>query len=262
MGKYFIFFKNSISESLIYRTSVFLVFFSQLISTSVFIFLWSAIYREGGQIGDYTLTGLIQYFVLVGFINFAIQGIDISWRVSEDIRLGNVTNYILKPISYYKTIFSVALGKTCFNFILLSLVIIPLVAGGYFSGFNLGIGKISAIALSLAIAFILFTTFSFSVGLYAFWAGDGRGFNYAMKLIMLFFSGSIIPLNLLPGYVASVNDFLPFKSIAWVPISLITGKIEPSLATYLPGIIWMPILFSAAYLIYNYALKEYEGLGA
>jgi len=263
MGKYFVFFKNSISESLIYRTSVFLVFFSQLISTAVFIFLWSAIYREGGQIGNYTLEGLVQYFVLVGFLNFTILGVDVSWRVSEDIRLGNVTNYILKPISYYKTMLFVTLGKSCFNFVLIALVIVPLAFfGGYLNDFSFGMTRVLAVAFSLAIAFLLFMTFSFIVGLFAFWVGDGRGFNYGMKLVMSFFSGSIIPLNLLPDYMMSVNDFLPFKSIAWVPISLMTGKIEPEWQIYLPGVIWMMILFLAVKFIYNQALKQYEGLGA
>jgi ABC-2 type transport system permease protein len=83
-----------------------------------------------------------------------------------------------------------------------------------------------------------------------------------MKLIMLFFSGSVVPLNLLPKSLISVNDFLPFKNMAWIPISIMTGKIEPSLEILFPGLAWILILILLAHLIFNQALKYYEGLGA
>ncbi|HLN18975.1 MAG TPA: ABC-2 family transporter protein [Patescibacteria group bacterium] len=263
MKKYILFFKNAISESLVYRTNVFLIFISQFASTVALIIFWSAIYSEGGKIGNYELQDLVQYFIFVGLIGFAIQGVDISWRVSEEIRVGSVTNYILKPMSYYRSILSIAFGKSIVNMIIIILVIIPILFfGGYLGGLTWGPEKIIIIFISLAISFLLFATYSFIVGLYTFWSGDSRGFNYVGKLIMLFFSGSIIPLNLLPDYIMRINQWLPFKNIAWIPVSLLTGKIEAQWMALFPGIIWTLILFLLTHITFNQALKKYEGLGA
>lgn len=263
MRKYILFFKNAISESLVYRTNVFLIFISQFVSTVALIIFWSAIYSEGGKIGNYELNDLIQYFIFVGLIGFAIQGVDISWRVSEEIRLGNVTNYILKPVSYYKSILSITFGKSVLNMIIITLVIVPILFfSGYFSGLVWGLEKIIIISISLAISFLLFATYSFIVGLYTFWSGDSRGFNYVGKLVMLFFSGSIIPLNLLPGYIMRMSEWLPFKNIAWIPVSLLTGRIEAHFMVLFPGMIWTVVLFILTYIAFNQSLKKYEGLGA
>lgn len=263
MGKYLLIFKNSISESLIYRTSVFLMFVSQLISTSVLILLWSAIYSEGGFIGDYSLTSLIQYYILVGMINFIIQGVDVSWRVAEEIKMGKVTNYILKPLNYYLNVLAVVTGKSLMNLIITAAVIFPVIYfGGYFEGIGLSFPKVFYFILSMIIAFGLFVTYSYIVALYTFWAGDVRGMNYVMKLIAAFFSGAIIPLNLLPQSFNSANDWMPFKSMAWVPVTILTDKITPGFMTLLPGVIWAVILLLLAEIIYKEALKKYEGLGA
>lgn len=115
MSKYFLFFKNSVTESLIYRANIFFLFFSQLTSLGIYIFLWWAIYEQGGVVGEYSLDSLVVYYLISTFIGFTIQGPDVAWKVGDEVSSGVVTGLLLQPINYIGRTFSVILGKTVFN---------------------------------------------------------------------------------------------------------------------------------------------------
>src|SRR3989339_107516 len=127
MKKYLLFFKNSISEALIYRSHIFMLIVSQAISLFVFIFLWKAIYAEGNQIGGYSLSGLISYYILSAIISFVIQGVDVAWRVGDEIRLGNITNFILKPINYFWSTLWIVAGKSFLNLLISFIIVVPII---------------------------------------------------------------------------------------------------------------------------------------
>ncbi|MFZ2975661.1 MAG: ABC-2 family transporter protein [Candidatus Moraniibacteriota bacterium] len=263
MKKYLLFFKNSISEALIYRSHIFMLIISQAISLFVFIFLWKAIYAEGNQIGGYSLSGLINYYILSAIISFVIQGVDVAWRVGDEIRLGNITNFILKPINYFWSTLWIVAGKSFLNLLISFIIVVPIILfSTNFFGEGLDFTKIIFFIFSIFLAFIIFVLFFYIVGLATFWLGEVRGFNFLVRMIMFFLAGNIVPLDLLPKIISNINNFLPFRFITWFPIAIWSGKLELNFSIFIPSLIWILILGFLANFIFKKGLEQYEGQGA
>jgi len=264
MGKYYLFFKNSISESLVYRTNVFILLISQIISLSIFIMLWTAIYKEGNTVGNYSIGSLIAYYVVSTIIAFIIQGVDVAWRISDDIRMGNVTNFILKPIDYFWSTMSIVAGKSIFNFSTVVLISVPFffakpaLIHEFFGNARLDI----FLLISLLFSFGIFMSFFYIIGATSFWLGTSQGINFMLRMIMMFLSGNMLPLDLLPSWLIGVNNFLPFKYMAWQPIQIFIGQENLEWRIFIPEIVWMVALYAVSVLIFKKGIEKYEGFGA
>jgi len=80
--------------------------------------------------------------------------------------------------------------------------------------------------------------------------------------LVTFFEGGLMPLDLLPNFVTRINDFLPFKYVVFVPISVFTGRIGFSWELFLIPLGWVLFLLFLVKIIYRKGLKKYEGYGA
>lgn len=263
MKKYLLFFKNSISESMAYRSHILLLFISQAISLFVFIFLWKAIYSQGNQIGGYSLNELISYYILSAMLSFVIQGVNVARRVGDEIRLGNITNFILKPINYFWSTFWTVAGKSFFNLIVFLIIMIPIYYTNIdFFSTDLDFVGFIIFIISVFLAFIIFVLIFFIIGLATFWIGDIKGFSLIIHAGMIFLAGNMIPLDLLPKIISNIDNFLPFKFIVWFPIAIWNGRIKIETISFIPVLIWAIVLFVLANYIFKKGLEKYEGQGA
>ncbi len=67
-------------------------------------------YRQGGQMGTYTFSGLIFYFILTKFISMTIFWSPVAHRVGDDIWDGSLSYYLIKPFNYLRFRFAYSIG--------------------------------------------------------------------------------------------------------------------------------------------------------
>lgn len=261
MRKYWIVFTNSFQTSLAYRFNIFATFASEFFSLAVFSYLWMSIYSQGNKIGGYTLKGIIIYFLMTKFINLTIKSSDIAREIGDKIRNGEMSNYLVKPLGFFYDWFFGSLGKMIYRLIIYTLIV---VAGFVLFDIKIhGYAEIIYFILSLIIAYIINFLVFYIVGISTFYFGFIQGFNFLMMGIVSFFSGSLIPLDLLPRYLIKITDFLPFKFITFFPISIVTGKVigDELFLNYLISISWIIILFIFSKILYKKGLIKFEGDG-
>lgn len=138
-------------------------FFSQIIFSFVpiivQIFLWTAIYRSGisaGEMGGYTLSGMITYFILANLVNRISEPLGIEGKISEEIRDGTLNQYIVKPINYLGYRFSHLVSQ---KIIFCAVILIPYFVGiwllrRYFV-LSFDFARISLFCLSLVLSILL-----------------------------------------------------------------------------------------------------------
>jgi ABC-2 type transport system permease protein len=191
------------------------------------------------------------------------KGDDVGWDVGDEIRLGKMTSVLLWPISYSKYKFFQALGRYIYRGVIyfILFLIIGAVLSGYLN-FTIGLTNILFLILSMTLGFVIDFLFFYAIALATFWFGLIRGLNFAAFMIALFLEGSIIPLDLLPPAIIQVNNFLPFKYIMFVPVSIFTGKISPDWFTFLIPLTWIAVLYLFDKLLFIKGVKKYEGYGA
>ena len=102
MGKYWHVIAIGIQNTLVYRANFFFRAAFGLLPLMATIFLWRTIYRgkDGGEVAGYTLAAMTSYYVLVTIVD-ALTGVtDDDWQIAADIREGNISQFLLKPMDY------------------------------------------------------------------------------------------------------------------------------------------------------------------
>lgn len=262
MKKYFLIAKNAVREGVVYKIEMFSFLFSQLLVFTSYLFLWTSVFNESSTIGSYNLGELVAYYLVAQFILLAIKNNEIAWMVGDEIRLGSFNIFLTQPLDYAKYILFYSLGKSLYNTLVFSCVfaIIFFFLGQHFN-IEWSLINFFYFLISITLSFFIYFHLSYIIGLSSFWLGLIQGVNFSFWSISSVLDGSIIPLDLLPDYVQRINNFLPFKYVVFVPISILSGKIPASFDIFLIPFLWIIFLFSISKIIFKRGTKKYEGFG-
>src|SRR5207247_11216156 len=64
---------------------------------------WRTIYEgkgTGSTVGDYSLAQMISYYLLVTVVDALTAVNEDDWQIATDIKDGNISQFLLKPIDY------------------------------------------------------------------------------------------------------------------------------------------------------------------
>lgn len=263
MKKYWLVFKNSIQKAIIYRFNTFVGLLIHIISFGLIFYLWNSVYLSGGQVGSYSLRGIIIYYLLVIALNIVMRGNVVAWTTGDDIQQGTVTNYLLKPINFFWYKIFDALGALLYRVVIYAIAVlfILLFIHKYLS-FSLSLETLFYFIAFVILGLIINLIFFYIIGITGFWLGTVQGFIFAIMTIVNFLSGTIIPLDLLPNFLIVMSDFLPFKYMMFFPIAIFNGTVELHPSLFFSPIIWIIILYTISILVFKQGIKKYEGYGA
>lgn len=246
---------------LTYRANIVLWFFTGALQTSMLLYLWIAIYNEGGRVGDYSFRELLTYYVLE-IIIYQTAATFISWDIIEEIKEGYFSQYLLKPVNYMKWQFTsnLAFKMSEIAFTFFGLILVILIVKKYLllpSSFMVLFHTVFLTTLSVVLCFLL----EFTIGITAFWIINAYNFRYLTEILAKFFSGSLIPLALLPGPLLAMSKILPFQFLVYVPIQVYLGRINIFYA-YFGMFFWIIFMTVFAHYFYKLGVKRYEAVGA
>ncbi len=73
-----------------------------------------------------------------------------------------------------------------------------------------------------------------------------------------FFSGALIPLAILPGWLQKIAEFLPFSQTISVPVSFLSGisSLADAPRIWAVQLVWLAALFILSRLIFNRAVQK------
>lgn len=263
MKKYLQVFIIGIKDMLTYRFDVFGNGISSFFKICIAYFMWNIIYSMNSTVSGYTFKEMISYYILINFLlNFEKSG-QVSVLMSGEIRSGNFTKYIVKPLGSFGYYFSIILSKMTFSIIIniISLGVWLIVFHSFFEfDISLVVLTNSILIFFLGLFFMALLNYFFTI--LTFWIIDSSAFFRIKDNIIQFVAGALIPLHLLPISIIKIFRFTPFYYIYYYPVNMcINGDMsELSLAFLVLGIS-CSILVIIDLLIYKYAIKSYEGVG-
>src|SRR3954447_4574868 len=101
MKKYWHVVKIGIANQLVYRFNFFFRAAFSLVPLLATIYLWRTVFRGGsGDIGGYSLAGMISYYLLVTIVDTLTAVTEDDWQIATDIKDGAISQFLLKPIDY------------------------------------------------------------------------------------------------------------------------------------------------------------------
>lgn len=262
MRKYLVAYKNALSSFFQYRLNLGLLLVSHLVSFSGVLYLWTAVYRNGEQVGNYSLTEIILYYVVLMLVLITIaNGVGMGFQASEEINQGNVTNYLLKPYSYPLETLAKLFGEATINTLLIAPIVFLL------AWFGKDLAPIPSPQLwfsfitALVIGEVFYFLFYFLAALSSFWVTRGRSFVYGMLIINLLLNGSLLPLDLFPKKFQIISHYLPFQFLIYTPIQTLLGRDSLWGELLLIAALWMAIMTLLLRGVWKLGIKKFEAVG-
>jgi viologen exporter family transport system permease protein len=216
----------AIKSELAYRFEFFSAIFGTLITTVLLYFLWVAVYESAVSM-QLSRQSLITYVVLGQAFSFGRPGQRRAIvRISGNIRSGNVALDLIRPTDYQLLHFSDTLAVYITETLMVSLpsYVLALLVFGIDAPASWEAA--AGFVVSLSGAFLLVFSLDFFIGLMAFWTVSVWGMTYAKMAVVDVLAGTIVPLSLFPAWLERVAMALPFRGIAYVPLSIYTGAIH------------------------------------
>lgn len=181
--------------------------------------------------------------------------------MSQDIRLGNISKLLLKPTSVFYEQLGNNISEKLFKLIFLVPVIVVIYL---FYPFSVNINLIPLFIVSLLISAAMGFLVDLIITASAFWLDDNGAVFQLFDIPMLFFSGIIIPLAVMPEVVRNFTYYLPFRYFVSFPIEILTGALtkQEIWIGFAVQLIWFVVAVLGYKLSWKMGFRVYSASGA
>lgn len=253
--------RAGIMESLQFRLGTFVTLFANLIYLVLVYYLWKAIYASSGVdvVNGMTFTDTMIYLILATSL-FNFLEMFVVWDMSRSIQSGKIILDLLKPMKFRKYTFWSYSGSHVVSFIMTFLptfVVVMIITHG---AIHMGINLLWFI-ISTVFALIVNFNIEMLVATLCLYTESTWGINIVKETIVLLLSGASIPLAFFPEKLREVVQYLPFRAVYDIPLTILLQKngsdtIEGLLPMFALQVIWIVILTAAGTLFWNYSVKK------
>jgi ABC-2 type transport system permease protein len=229
--------------------------------------LWRTIYstkREGASLSGFTQPEMIFYYMMVAVVDVLTAVNEDDWQIAADIREGNISWFLLKPIDYmwYRLCLFFA-GRITF----VTMASIPLAGFIFCFRHNFMLpadpATFAAFLLSLAFAALLQFFISYTMAMLAFWLLEISTLIFILFAFEYLASGHLFPLSMLPHPLQHVLFLTPFPYQLYFPAAIYMGKISGTQMQwgFMMQIFWVLAAFALARFAWARGIKKYAAFG-
>lgn len=251
-------------RTLQFREEILIYAFLDVIPFFVLFFLWRAVYSGQDVINNYSFSDIVQYYILVIFIQRITATYFEGWR-SQEIRMGKIDYFLTRPFSYINEILSKELGGKIVN-LMISIPVLTL-----FYIFSIKLFDVSKITLELSNFFVFLALLASAyaiqimialwIVLLTFWFEGSSGLEHFKWILISLFSGSTVPFEFMPLWLQKIFNILPFRYISYVPIQVIQGKMKLQTYDYIFISSTLVVMFLFSNFLWKKARFKYSSAG-
>ncbi|MEK7526725.1 MAG: ABC-2 family transporter protein [Patescibacteria group bacterium] len=265
MKKYLTLFKLSFQQELAYPINFVMWRIRNVIQIFLIFFLWDTVFSDPNKIAfGYDKAKILTYvfgLVVVRPIVLSAKSFEIAGEISR----GELSNYLLKPLSYFKFWFTRDIASKVLNilFAFFEITVLYLILRPPFF-FQIQPIYLLAFVMSLVFAIVLYSLLIFLFSMFTFWnLEQAWGFAFLLLLFTDFLGGGIIPLDVLSAPIQKVINVLPFPYLLFMPLQIYLGKLsfaQTGVSLVTSGV-WILILFIVVNLVWKKGIKTYKAEG-
>ena len=259
LKRYMALLKMEVEQTMAYRFSFFTSFLAQIVKTLVMLAVWIAVYQRRETVAGFSYSMMLTYLLISQSVNNVYGFMNDAERpISKKIRQGTIGFDLLKPVNFVTARLMENVGKTTLQ--LIFAVLMFLVFKLCMPSLALPQSPLMALlfAVSLVAGYLIMTFTSLISGLGTFWFMNDWGLRNAKNAIIQFFSGALVPLSMLPGWMQIVMNVLPFKGIVYVPTMIYMGQydVASALGQIAVQLVWVVIMYALTRLTFGLAIKK------
>ena len=245
-----------------YRTANYFYMLGMVAEPVIYLVVWSSVARSsGGAVNGITAGEFAAYYIvwtLVRNMNVVFGAPFWEWRIRE----GELSGQLLRPLHPLHHDVAYFGGWKVVN-IVLWLPIAAALTAIFHPTVHPSALQIGVFCVAIWGAYLVRTMFQSNVGMLNFWTTRGAAAFDLYMATELLLSGRLVPLKLMPGWVQTLANFLPFKWTFGFPIESLVGNL--STRELLLGLgaqaLWIGIGLLLFKLAWSSAIKRFVSVG-
>mgnify|MGYP001586347675 FL=1 len=229
-------------------------------------FLWSSVFKNPQtEVFGYNQEKILTYvfgILILRAIVFSARAVDVAGEISN----GAISNFLLKPVSYFKywATRDVASKVLNLSFSVIEITLLFLILKpNLFLQTNLVV--LFAVFISLILAVVLFFCLLFITNMSAFWMPENGWAAQFLFIVIItdFLSGGVFPLDIMPLVLQKVLYSTPFPYLLFFPLQIYLGKIAglEIIRGLITSFAWVFILLMILKFTWAKGLRRYSAEG-
>jgi ABC-2 type transport system permease protein len=266
MRKYLQVFRISFAQEFVYRVNFIMWRFRNVLQIFLVFFLWDTVFTDSGRvIFGYDRTRILTYvfgLLIVRGLVLSARSVDVTGEISR----GELSNYLIKPFSYFKYWLTRDMSSKALNIIFAigeTVILYLLLKPPFFIQTN--IVFLISFAIALILAMLIYFILIFITSSVPFWAPEAAwGTSWFVTAVLVeFMSGALFPLDILPQAAQNVLNLTPFPYLIFFPMQVYLGKVSGIVLFrgIIVSVIWALILWLLLNAIWKRGLKAYQSHG-
>lgn len=249
-----------VAETVAYRAE-FLVWILTTTQPLIMLGLWTRVAREA-PFARYSSANFVAYF-LACLIVRQLTGNWVAWQMSEEVRSGAMAMRLLRPLHPFFAYAASHAAAIPFRSIIALPVAFVLLASSGASVLSTDPVQLVLLVPSLLLAWLITFALMFAIGALAFFLTQTMAIANLYFALFSLFSGYLMPIDLLPGPIAALAGWLPFRFMLSAPVELLTKPQDREhLAILLGGqLAWTAIFLAIALALWRAGVKRFEAVG-
>jgi ABC-2 type transport system permease protein len=246
----------SLKSYLVYVFANWLEFGLQFLWMVAFVYFWRAVYAGRPIIAGLELQQTLDYAILSMALMPLVERdliLEFGWMLRE----GYLAVELLRPVDFQARsyvsqladLFSALIQK-------IPLLIFAWLLFGLRLPSNPVVWLVFVVSLLLGHAVIF--CFEWAFACLAFYTTETMGLWQSRVGLARLFSGALVPLAMMPGWLLTICQSLPFAQVVFVPVTLLTGITPVSEAPRVWGIqiLWLIGLISFSRLVFRFTVRQ------
>lgn len=249
-------------EGLAYRASGIIWILTDVTTAVTMPLVWANANTAGGSIAGYRTSDFVLYYLCMLMLGSFITS-HIMWELATEIKEGQFSTALLRPMSFFQLTYIRNISWriircTLFAPFFLALLFMYRNLLGE-ATLNLGWEFWASFILGHFVSF----TFVMMMSMLALFTQEVYSIFELYYIPMLFLSGQLFPISLLPPQVVSLAKIFPFYFTTGAPTEILIGRVRGTEAVQNIAIqiVWIGVAYGLSKILWKKGLRHYTGVG-
>jgi ABC-2 type transport system permease protein len=217
---------------------------------------------DSGMIGGFRAGDIVLYYLCMLLLSCFITS-HIMWEVATEIKEGQFSTALMRPISFYQFTFLRNLSWRVIRMGLFAPIFLAMLFfyHGYLTDVHLNLSW--EFWTSVVLGHLVSFNFVIMMAMIALFVQEVYSIFELYYVPMLFLSGQLFPVSMLPDWARSLAQLFPFYYTTGAPTEILVGRVsgDESLRVLVVQGVWIAVTYALSRVFWSRGLKYYTGVG-
>src|SRR5579862_6401277 len=248
-------------DGIAYRASGLIWILTDLVTAVTMPLVWASA-GAGRIIQGYSTSNFVLYYLCLLLLGSFVT-CHIMWEIAMEIKEGQFSSMLVRPVSFYQFTFLRNLSwRIIRTTLFLPFFVVLLWAyHGFLKDAHVFIGW--EFWASLLLGHLVSFATVMMMSMLALFTQEAMAIFELYYVPMLFLSGQLFPIAVLPGWARLLGKLFPFYYTTGAPTEILIGRTTGAAAWQTVGIqlMWVLIAYGISKFLWAKGLRHYTGVG-